>query len=149
MTIRRLWRGIITIVLSLVSLSSIGGAALPSDEGLDLLSVHGEVLPAGDFVGTLRMMASSVDATGQLRLSGVLNGTVSQRTGDPIPVREQSFTAPMTLCDPGRTTDVILLVLAPIALHPVGVEVQLAPVMVDVDTLPDGGEELAVQPSTL
>jgi hypothetical protein len=145
MTTRRTWWGIIAVVVSLVGLSPMGGAARPGEEGLDPLPVHGAVLPTGDFVGTLRIVACTLDAAGQLHLTGVLNGTARHRARGRIPVREQPFTAPATLRDPGRTTDVLRLALAPIALNPTGVRIRLAPITVEIETLPGVGEDLAAR----
>ena len=145
MTTRRMWWGLIAVVVSLVGLLPIRGAALPGDGGLDPLPVHGAVLPRGDFVGTLRIVACTLDAAGQLHLTGVLNGTASHRAGARIPVREQPFTAPAIPRDPGHTTDVLRLALAPIALNPTGVRIRLAPIMVDIETLPGVGEDVATR----
>jgi hypothetical protein len=101
--------------------------------------VQGSVLPTGHFVGTLRIVACTLDAAGQLRLTGVLNGTAAHRTWAKTPVIQQ----PVTLRDPGRTTDVVRLALAPIVLDPVGVRIRLAPITVDIETLPGVGDELA------
>jgi len=133
------------VAVGLVALAPMGRAAPAGEEGPDLLPVRGAVLPTGDFVGTLRIVACIVDAAGRLRLTGVLHGTVTQRAGARIPVREQPFTALATLRDPGRTTDVLRLSLAPIALHPAAVRLRLAPIIVDIETLPGVGEELAAR----
>jgi hypothetical protein len=85
-----------------------------------------------------------MDAAGQLHLTRMLTGTATRRAGGRIPVTEQPFTTPVTLRDAGRTTDVVRLVLAPIALAPDGLRVKLAPVTVDLEALPDVGEELAI-----
>jgi hypothetical protein len=133
------------VVVGVVALAPLHGATPPNDEGLDPLPVHGAVLPTGDFVGTLRIVACTLDAAGQLRLTGVLNGTASHRTKGRIPVTEQLFTAPATLRDPGRTTDVVRLALALITLDPMGVRIRLAPITVDIETLPVVGDELATR----
>jgi hypothetical protein len=144
MTTRRLISALIAVIVSLGALTPLRGA--PPDEGeLDPLPVHGAVLPTGDFVGTLRIVACTLDAAGQLHLTGVLNGTASHRAGARGPVREQSFTVPATLRDPGHTTDVLRLALAPIALHPAGVRIRLAPSTVDIEALPGVGEDLAAR----
>ena len=108
----------------------------------------GQSCPRGDFVGTLRIVACTLDAAGQLHLTGVLNGTASHRAGARIPVWEQPFTAPASLRDPGRTTDVLRLALAPIGLNPMGVWIRLAPITIDIETLPGVGEDVATRPPT-
>ena len=145
MPTRRTSYVLLTVLVSAITLAPGRGAALPDDEGLDPLPVRGSVLPMGAFVGTLRIVACTLDAAGQLRLTGVLNGTAAHRTGATIQVTEQPFTAPATLRDAGRTTDVLRLALAPIALDPVGVRIRLAPITVDIETLPGVGEELATR----
>jgi hypothetical protein len=90
-------------------------------------------------------VGTAIDAAGQLRLTGVLNGTASHRTKGRIPVTEQLFTAPATLRDPDRTTDVVRLAPALITLDPMGVRIRLAPIPVDIETLPGVGAELATR----
>jgi hypothetical protein len=130
-------------VMTLVVLAPQRGAALLDHEGLDPLPVRGSVLPTGNFVGTLRIVACTLDAAGQLRLTGVLSGTATHHPGARILVPEQPFTVLATLRDPGHTTDVVRLALAPIALDPGGVRITLAPITVDLYALPDVGDELA------
>jgi len=145
MTRRRTSIVLIAVVVSVVALAPCRGAALLNDEGVDPVPVAGSVLPAGDFVGTLRIVACTRDAAGHLRLAGVLNGTATHRTGSRVPVTAQPFTAPVTMRDPGYATDVVRLALAPIPLDPVGVRIRLAPIMVDIETLPGVGDELATR----
>jgi len=144
MTTRRISFVLIAVVAGMVALAPLRGAALPDNEGLHPLPVYGSVLPAGDFVGTLRIVACALDEAGHLRLSGVLDGTATHHTGSRIQVTQQPFTAPATLRDPGRTTDVVRLALEPIALAPVGVHIRLAPLTVDIDALPSVGDWLAM-----
>jgi hypothetical protein len=75
-------------------------------------------------------------------------GWPSQRSGARIPVTQQPFSAPVTFRDPGQTTDVVLLALAPVALDSVGLRITLAPIAVEIETLPPVGEELATRLST-
>jgi hypothetical protein len=145
MTTRCNLSALIVVVVGVVALVPLYGATPPNDEGLDPLPVHGAVLPTGEFVGTLRIVACTLDATGNLRLTGVLNGTATQRTGGRMPVTEQVFTVPATLRDPGRTTDVVRLALALIALDPMGFRIRLAPFTVEIETLPGVGDELATR----
>jgi hypothetical protein len=144
MTTRHLIAVLIAVGVSLGALTPLRGAALPDDQEPDPLPVRGAVLPAGDFVGTLRLVASTMDAAGQFHLTGVLTGTATQRTRGRILVTEQPFTVPVSVRDAGRATDVVRLVLAPIALAPGGMRVRLAPLTVDLEALPDVGEELAL-----
>jgi len=145
-------RGIVSILIavggSLVALAPLHGAAWPDIDGLDPLPVEGGVLPTGAFAGTLRIVACTIDAAGQLRLTGMLHGIVTQRSGARIPVTQQPFSVPATLRDPGQTTDVVLLALAPVTLDSVGLRIKLAPVAVEIETLPQMGEELATRLST-
>jgi len=135
---------LMAVAVSVIALAPVHGAARLDEVGLELLPVQGAVLPSGDFVGTLRIVACTLDATGQLRLTGLLTGTAAHRTRGRIPVTQQPFTAPATLRDPGHTTDVVRLALAPIALDSVGVQIRLAPITVDIETLPQVGDELAI-----
>ena len=143
MITRRIVSVLIAVVGSLVGLAPLHGAPLPDVDGLDPVPVEGAVLPTGAFAGTLRIVACTLDAAGQLRLTGVLHGTVTQRSGARIPVTQQPFSVPATLRDPGQTTDVVLLALAPVALDSAGLRIKLAPVVVEIETLPPLGEELA------
>jgi hypothetical protein len=134
---------VLMAVMTLVVLAPRRGAALLDHGGPDPLPVRGSVQPTGNFVGALRIVACTLDAVGQLRLTGVLSGTATYRTGARTLVPEQPFTVPATLRDPGHTTDVVRLALAPIALEPEGVRITLVPITVDLYTLPDVGDELA------
>jgi hypothetical protein len=145
MTTRHILPIQIAMVVGLLALAARQGAALPDVDGLDPLPVQGEVLPAGTFDGTLRLVACTLDAAGQLRVTGVLDGIASQRARGIIPVTQQPFTALATLRDPGRTTDVVLLALAPITLAPDGFQIKLSPITVEIETLPQVGDELASQ----
>jgi hypothetical protein len=148
MTTQRTVLVLIAVAVSVVARVSVRGAALPDTAGLDPLPVQGSVLPAGGFVGTLRIVACTRDAAGQLRLTGVLNGTAAHRTKRSIRVTQQPFTALATMQDPGHTTDVVRLALAPIAIDPLGVQVRLTPIFVDIETLPQVGDELATRVPT-
>jgi hypothetical protein len=139
---------LIAVVGSLVALAPLRGAARPDVDGLDPLPVEGAVLPTGAFAGTLRIVTCTLDAAGQLRLTGVLHGTITQRSGARIAVTQQLFSTLATLRDPGQTTDVVLLALAPVALDSVGLRIKLAPIEVDIETFPQVGDELATRLST-
>jgi hypothetical protein len=142
METRRISYLVIALLISAVALTPLCGAALPGDEGLEHIPVQGRVLHRGDFVGTLTITAFTVCEDAQLQLTGVLNGTTTHRTGGKTQITEQTFIAPATLLDPDRTTDVLLLKLAPITLVPVGWQITLAPITLDIYALPNEGEEL-------
>jgi hypothetical protein len=148
MITRRIVFALIAGVGSLMALAPLHGAAWSDVDGLDPLPVEGTVLPAGAFAGTLQIVACTLDAAGQLRLTGLLHGTITQRSEARIPVTQQLLSAPATLRDPGQTTDVVVLALAPVALDSVGLRIKLAPIAVDIETLPQVGDELATRLST-
>jgi hypothetical protein len=133
----------VIVLVGLGALAPLRGMPRLDHEGVDPLPVHGLVLQTGHFVGTVRVVACTLDTAGRLRLTGLLTGTATRRTGAKIPVTEQPFTAPAILHDPGHTADVITLTLAPIALDSAGVRIRLAPITVDLYALADMGEDLA------
>jgi hypothetical protein len=134
---------LIAVVVSAVALAPLRGAAQPGDERLAYIPVQGRVSPAGGFVGHLTTVAFTVGDAGQLFLTGVLNGTATHRTGAKTQVTHQTFTAPATLIDAGRTTDVVLLEIAPIVLTSGGLQIRLARIILDIDDLPGEGDVLA------
>jgi hypothetical protein len=129
-------------LVSTVTLAPWCGAAQAGDEPPTHMPVQGRVLPAGGFVGHLTIVALTVGDAGPLLLTGMLNGTMTHRTGAKTQVTQQTFTAPATLIDPGRTTDVVLLDIEPIALTSRGVQIWLAPITLDIDDLPGDGDVL-------
>jgi hypothetical protein len=149
MTAGRMLSVLIAVMVSAAALAPVHGLALSDDPGLESLPVHGTVLPAGEFTGTLQIMACTLDAAGQLRISGILNGTIDDRGGVSIPVVQQLFTVPVAVTDPGRTTDVVRLVPEPIAIDPMRMRIWLSPFMVDIDTLPGVEDELVGRPPGL
>ena len=64
MTTRRTVWVLIAVAVSVVARAPVRWTALPDDAGLDPLPVQGVVLPAGNFVGTLRIVAYTLDAAG-------------------------------------------------------------------------------------
>jgi hypothetical protein len=136
MTARRNSWALLAVVVGMVVMVSPCGAAPSSDEEPAPLPVYGALLPTGAFIGSVQITACTLDETGHLRLTGVLNGTAIRRHGGRLPVAQQLFTALATVHDPGRTTDVLGLTIAPIALDHLGVKVRLAPITIDIDALP-------------
>jgi len=148
MITRRIVSVLIAMLGSLLVLAPLHGAAWPDADGLAPFPVEGAALPTGASARTLWIVACTLDAAGQLRLTGVLHGTVPQRSGARIPVTQQPFSAPATLRDPDRTTDVILLALAPVAIDSIRLQIKFVPIAVEIETLPLVGEELATRLST-
>jgi hypothetical protein len=142
MTARRISWARMAVVVGMIALAPLRGVALPSDEEPDPLPVFGAVLPTGVFIGTLKIIACTLDETGHLHLTGVLNGTATRLHGARLPVAQELFTALATLHDPGRTTDVVRLAIAPIALDHLGVVIRLTPITIDIYALPGAGDWL-------
>ena len=128
---------LIAAVVSALVLAPWRGAAMPPEATLDPIPVQGVLSPDGRFEGTLMVKAVTVADAGQLLLTGVLDGTATQRTGAKTRVRGQPFTAPAVPVEAERTTDVVLLKMAPIALASVGRPLTLAPVPLDIEAVPD------------
>jgi hypothetical protein len=128
---------LMAVVVSALVLAPCRGAALPPESDLEPIPVQGPLSPEGRFEGTLTIQAVTVADAGQLLLTGVLHGTATQRHGATTRVRRQPFTASAVPVDTNRTTDVVLLKMAPIALASVGRQLTLAPVPLDIEAIPD------------
>ena len=128
---------VMAVVVSALALTPWPGAAWPPETDLEPIPVHGRFSPDGRFDGTLVVTAVTVADAGRLVLTGVLDGTAIRRDGAKTPVRGQPFTVPAVPVDAERTTDVVLLKMAPIALASVGRPLTLAPVPLDIDAVPD------------
>jgi hypothetical protein len=128
---------LIVVVVSALALAPWRGAAWPQETDLEPIPVQGRLSPDGRFDGTLMVKAVTVADAGRLVLTGVLDGTATRRDGAKTLVRGQPFTAPAVPVDAERTTDVVLLNMAPITLASVGRQLTLAPVPLDVEAVPD------------
>jgi hypothetical protein len=137
MNTRRTPYVLIAAVVSALVLAPWRGAAWPQETDLEPIPVQGRLSPDGRFHGTLMVKAVTVADAGRLVLTGVLDGTITRRDGAKTPVRGQPFTAPAVPVEAERTTDVVLLKMAPIALAPVGRQLALAPVPLDIEAVPD------------
>jgi hypothetical protein len=137
MDIRRTSYLLIAVVVSVLALAPWLGAALPQETELEPIPVQGRLSPDGRFDGTLTVQAVTVADAGRLLLTGVLHGTATQRTGAKTQVRGQPFTTSAVPVDAERTTDVVLLKVAPIALASVGRQLTLAPVPLEIEAVPD------------
>jgi hypothetical protein len=134
---------LMAMLASAVALVPWRGAALPVADGLAHIPVQGSIAPRGHFVGHLAIVGFTVGDAGQLLLTGVLNGAAIYRTGAKTQVKPLTFTAPAALIDADRTTDVLLLKVAPIALAAVEGQVTLAQITLEMDAVPDADDVLA------
>jgi len=137
MTTRHTSDILIAVVVSALALAPWRGAAWSQETDLEPIPVHGRLSPDGRFDGTLMVKAVTVADAGRLVLTGVLDGTAIRRDGAKTLVRGQPFTVPAVPVDAERTTDVVLLKMAPIALASVGRQLTLAPVPLDIEAVPD------------
>jgi hypothetical protein len=137
MNTRRTSYVLIAAVVSVLVLAPWRGAAWPRETDLEPIPVQGQLSPDGRFDGTLTVQAVTVADEGWLLLTGVLHGTAIQRTGATTQVRGQPFTASAVPVDAERTTDVVLLKMAPITLASVGRQLTLAPVPLEIEAVPD------------
>lgn len=128
---------LIAVVVSALVLAPGRGAAFPPESDPEPIPVQGRLSPDGRFEGALTIETVTATDAGQLVLTGVLHGTATQRTGATTRVRRQPFTAPAVPVDAERTTDVVLLKMAPIAVASVGRQLTLAPVPLDIEAIPD------------
>ena len=128
---------VMAVVVSALALAPWPGAAWPPATDLEPIPVHGRLSPAGRFDGILMVKAVTVADAGRLVLTGVLDGTAIRRDGAKTPVRGQLFTVPAVPVDAERTTDVVLLKMAPIALASVGRPLTLAPVPLEIEAVSD------------
>ena len=137
MNARRASYLLIAAVVSVLVLAPWRGAAWPPEAEREPIPVQGRLSPDGRFDGTLIVQDVTVADAGRLLLTGVLHGTATQRTGATTQVRGQPFTAAAVPVEAARTTDVVLLKVAPIALASGGRQLTLAPVPLDIEAVPE------------
>jgi hypothetical protein len=134
---RRTSCALIAVWVSAAALAPLTGTALQVEGRLEKLPVQGPVSPEGSFAGTLTITAFTFGDAGQLLLTGVLNGTVIHSPGAKTKVKQQPFTAPATLIDSNRTTDIVLLEIAPISFDLLGLQIRLAQITLDIEAISD------------
>lgn len=124
---------------TLLSVAPLAGAQQSGSNGS--LPVSGELEDGGDFEGTVSDLSSSVNDEGDLEVSGVLDGTATDAEGETTEVSDEAFTTTAAL-DSGERCDVLFLDLGPLFLDLLGLEVDLEPVVLDVDAVPGAGNLL-------
>ena len=135
------------------------GAARNADKRAELLTnvpVAGTLVGGGTFTGTLTATKITIDeATRQLTLTGVLNGTAIKGTGEVVDVVNQAFTTPVSLNRPGLASSssivqpvaqascgILDLVLGPLHLDLLGLVVDLNQVILDITAVTGAGNLL-------
>jgi hypothetical protein len=142
-----------------------GGAATqrgpsgPAAERAALLTnipVSGALEGGGTFTGTLTATKIIVDqATRQLTMTGVLNGTAIKGTGEVVDVVNQTVSAPLSINRPGTSATssfmqpvarvscgILDLVLGPLHLDLLGLVVDLNQVVLDITAVTGAGNLL-------
>ena len=134
------------------------GAARNADQRAALLTnvpVAGTLVGGGTFSGAMTATKITIDqATRQLTLTGVLNGTAIKGTGEVVDVVNQTFTTPISLNRPGMASSSLIqpaaqascgildLVLGPLHLDLLGLVVDLNQVILDITAVTGAGNLL-------
>lgn len=134
------------------------GAARNADQRAALLTnvpVAGTLVGGGTFTGTMTATKITMDqATRQLALTGVLNGTAIKGTGEVVDVVNQAFTTALSINRPGVASAGIIqpaarascgildLVLGPLHLDLLGLVVDLNQVVLDITAVTGAGNLL-------
>jgi hypothetical protein len=112
---------------------------------LNNIPVTGALEDGGTFVGRLTVLGL-VDETGELVVTGLLDGVATSSTGEVTRFQNQEVTAPVTLFqaspnEPG-ICDILFLDLGPIDLDLLGLTIDLSRIILDVDAVPGEGNLL-------
>ena len=134
------------------------GAKRNADQRAALLTnvpVAGTLVGGGSFTGTMTATKITIDqATRQLTLTGVLNGTAIKGTGEVVDVVNQSFTTALSINRPGMAASSLIqpaarascgildLVLGPLHLDLLGLVVDLNQVVLDITAVSGAGNLL-------
>ena len=139
------------------SLSRGDGAPTVAGERAALLTnvpVSGTLAGGGSFTGTLTATKITIDpTTRQLTLTGILNGAATKAGGELVAVTNQTFTAPLSLNEPGTSSSIVRpaaqpscgilnLVLGPLHLDLLGLVVDLNQVVLNVAGMTGAGNLL-------
>jgi len=135
------------------------GATRNADQRAALLTnvpVAGTLVGGGTFTGTMTATKITMDqATRQLTLTGVLNGTAIKGTGEVVDVVNQTFTTALSINRPGTAAassliqpaaqascGILDLVLGPLHLDLLGLVVDLNQVVLDITAVTGAGNLL-------
>lgn len=107
------------------------------------IPVTGTLSDGGTFTGTISDLKASVDqTTGDLLVSGVLNGTATTADGTVTQITNQAFTTTATVTASQQACDILFLDLGPIHLDLLGLTVDLSQVTLDINAVPGAGNLL-------
>jgi hypothetical protein len=103
---------------------------------LTQMPVEGHLTHGGTFAGRLTVEALTVNDLGQLAATGVLTGTATSETRRATSLPPCTVTTGASLLDLRGTCTTLILAVEPIFLEPLGQEVRLAPIVLDMHTAP-------------
>ncbi|AHY45348.1 Hypothetical Protein RradSPS_0065 [Rubrobacter radiotolerans] len=127
------------VLAAAVAAFPLAGGARAQEETAGL-PVSGELSDGGEFEGTISNLGATNEA-GEVVVTGVLNGTATEASGETTEITDQAFSEPVALQE-GERCDVLFLDLGPLFLDLLGLEVDLAPVVLNVDAVPGAGNLL-------
>jgi hypothetical protein len=117
---------------------------------LNNIPVAGELLDggtlAGTFEGRLTILGFTFPSPGVLEVTGLLDGTATESTGEVTRFQNEMVTFPITIFqaspnEPG-ICDILFLDLGPIFLDLLGLTLDLSQIILDVDAVPGEGNLL-------
>lgn len=137
-----LFLGALLIAVTVLS-SATGAQAKKPGSTTGSLPVTGTLSDGGSFTGEISNLKASVDkTTGDLQVSGVLNGTATEADGTVTQITDQAFTTTATITQPGGSCQILDLDLGPIHLDLLGLVVDLNAIHLDVTAVPGAGNLL-------
>jgi len=104
---------------------------------LTQMPVTGRLEHGGTFAGRLTVEELTVNDLGQLTATGVLAGTATLEAGNATPILPHMVMTPASLLDLRGTCTTLVLDVEPIFLEPLGQEVTLGPITLDMHTMPE------------
>lgn len=129
----------ILLVATTMLLSATGAQAKPKT-GTGSLPVTGTLPDGGTFDGTVSNLDASVNAAGDLVVSGVLTGAATDAAGDVTQITQDFTTTAQP--QPGDACDILFLDLGPIFLDVLGLQVDLSQIVLDINAVPGAGNLL-------
>jgi hypothetical protein len=112
--------------------------ARPATEAL-IEDVTG-TLVNGTFAGTVQITEFALE-NGELVVSGIANG-IATIAGTPTTITNQEFTTAAEMASPTAVCDILFLDLGPLFLDVLGLTVDLAPIVLDINAVPGSGNLL-------